>query len=209
MKKKTIAMLMASIMLFGVVTGSTLAWLTAKSADVVNTFTVGDINIVLDEAPLNEKGELDKTASRVTSIDDYKMIPGVTLPKDPQVRVLADSEDCYLFVKITESSNYDDFMTYEVMAEWTLLKEENNSAIYYREAKANDAFYVLKDNQVVVKDEVTKAQLDALDGLNDKGEADQAEEKARPTLTFTAYAIQKNNLKTSDMNEIWTLASAN
>ena len=49
MKKKTIALLMVVVMLFGVTVGGTIAWLTASTSKVENTFTVGNINIQLDE----------------------------------------------------------------------------------------------------------------------------------------------------------------
>nr|MDY5756504.1 hypothetical protein [Eubacteriales bacterium] len=89
MKKKGLALVLAlTLLVVGVVAG-TLAWLTAKSDVVTNTFTTSDINITLEET----EGGTNK---------EFKMIPGWTIEKDPKVTVVAGSEDCYLFVKVEE-----------------------------------------------------------------------------------------------------------
>lgn len=167
MKKKTLALVLALTLLVAGVVGGTLAWLTDRTAEVKNTFTVGDINIGLTET----------TA-------DYKMVPGNTIAKDPTVTVKANSEACWLFVQVTESENLDTFITYAIAEGWTKLK----SGVYYREVPASDAdqpFSVLAGNAVTVKDTVTKEMLTA-DGFTN------------PTLTFKAYAIQKDHFTTAD-----------
>lgn len=173
MKKKSLALVLALAMIVVCVVGGTLAWLTDKTAPVTNTFTYGDINIKLAE----------------TTGTSYKMIPGYTIAKDPKVTVLADSEKCYLFVKVAESDNFDDFMTYKMAADWTQLKDASNNdvpGVFYRVVDAsatNQEFGVLKDDQVIVKDTVTKADMNAL----------KADGAIQPTLTFTAYACQYNS----------------
>ena len=84
--KKKIALLMAMVMLFAVTTAGTLAWLKDDTDPVVNTFTVGDINIELKEHNYNPETK-QLTDEEVTSESDYKIIPGTDLPKDPFVRV--------------------------------------------------------------------------------------------------------------------------
>lgn len=69
-----IAML-ALVLVIGCAVGGTIAWLTAQTDPVVNTFTYGDINIDLKE----------------TTGNDYKIIPGVDIEKDPKVTVKANS----------------------------------------------------------------------------------------------------------------------
>ena len=49
MKKKTLALVLALTLLVAGVVGGTLAWLTDQTAEVKNTFTVGDINIGNEE----------------------------------------------------------------------------------------------------------------------------------------------------------------
>ena len=178
MKKKTLALILALVMVFGAAVGGTIAWLTDKTAEVKNTFTVGNINITLDET-LPE----GKTA---------KMVPGNEIDKDPKVTVKANSEACWLFVKIDESSNLKNFISYTVDSGWTKLQD----GVYYREvgATTTDVIYpVLTDNKVAVLTTVDKT---AMDGLT---------EATYPTLTFKAYAIQKDGFATAAA--AWTEAS--
>ena len=169
MKKKTLALVLALTLLVAGVVGGTLAWLTDQTAEVKNTFTVGDINIDLTET----------TA-------DYKMVPGNTITKDPTVTVKANSEACWLFVKVTESENLDTFITYAIADDWTVLPGVDG--VYYREvpASATDrTFSVLAGNAVTVKSNVTKTML-------------ETSKTNAPTLTFKAYAIQKDHFATAD-----------
>ncbi|MBO5783791.1 MAG: hypothetical protein J6R33_02365 [Clostridia bacterium] len=175
--KGLIALIAAVVMLTGMI-GGTVAWLVAKTESVVNTFTYGDINIKLEETDTNDG---DNNANT----NEYKMVPGQTITKDPVISVLKGSEDCYLFVKLDKSTdaNFDDFMIYEMADGWTAL--DNVAGVYYREVAAADVadadktFGVIKDNTVSVKETVTKQML------NDLTDA------TYPTLTVTGYAVQK------------------
>lgn len=168
MKKKSLALVLALAMIVVCVVGGTLAWLIDKTDPVTNTFTYGDIDITLAE----------------TTGTSYKMIPGYTIDKNPKVTVLAGSEKCFLFVKVDKSANFDKFMTYTIATDWTALTGVDG--VYYRIVDAsatNQEFGVLKDDQVIVKDNVTKADMDGL----------KANVATQPTLTFTAYACQYNS----------------
>jgi len=57
MNKKPLALLLALTLLVTGVVGGTIAWLTAESDDVVNTFTVGDINISIKETDVDNDGD--------------------------------------------------------------------------------------------------------------------------------------------------------
>lgn len=151
------------------IVGGTLAWLTDQTAEVKNTFTVGDINIGLTE-----------------TTTDYKMVPGNTIAKNPTVTVKADSEACWLFVKVTESTDLKNFITYAIAEGWTALPGVDG--VYYREVPASAAdqtFSVLADDAVTVKSDVTRTMLETA-----KTDA--------PTLTFKAYAIQRDHFATAD-----------
>ncbi len=182
--KKTIALLVAVSMIVGCVIGATLAWLTSTAAPVVNTFTTSDITVTLNE----------------TTGDTYKMIPGYTIAKDPKVTVTAGSEDCYLFVKVEKSNNFDDFMTYEIAEGWTAL--DGVEGVYYRTIdsadKMNVNYSILKDNQVTVRETVTKTNMNDLT------------ESTYPKLTFTAYASQlyKNNTEQFSVEDAWNNANS-
>ena len=165
MKKALFIMLSAALIVCATVAG-TLAWLTDTTAPVVNTFTVGDINITLTESENL----------------DLKMVPGQPIEKDPKVTVKAGSEACWLFVKVVKSGNFDDFMTFEMADGWIALS--GYAGVYYRNVDATNAdtgFDVLKDNKVMVLETVTKTMLEG------------AKTNA-PTLTFTAYAVQKDGI---------------
>lgn len=182
MKKKTVALLMAVVMLFGVTVGGTLAWLKAETTEVKNTFTPSDIGLTLTE-----------------TTTDYQMVPGNKIAKDPVVKVDADSEDCWLFVKIEKSSNYGTYLEeYSVRSPWVKLQD----GVYYIEgAKANDEYYVLAgegtaelaNGFVTVKTSVTKADMEAI-----------TDAASQPTLTFTAYAVQSANV--TDAATAWQIA---
>lgn len=177
MKKKLFISVVAVALVACFAIGGTLAWLTDTTDPVTNTFTVGDINITLEESPnLN-----------------LKMVPGTTITKDPVATVEAGSEDCYLFVKVEKSANFDNFMTYQMATGWTELE----TGVYYREVSNNalqdQDFDVLLNDTVTVKDTVTKEMLNDLT------------EDTFPTLTFTAYAVQLHKSNTEDFtaSEAW------
>lgn len=174
---KAFAAVLALVLVLGCALGGTVAWLVAKSDPVVNTFTYGDINIALTE----------------TTGEDYKIIPGVDIAKDPKVAVEADSEACWLFVKVDEVGTFvADKVTYSVADGWTALTGQ--PGVYYREVGAVTAdtdFYVLKDNVVKVSDTLTKEDIKDI--------------PTGPTLTFTAYAVQKDGI--ADAATAWSKIS--
>lgn len=194
MKKKIISLALVFAMALALGIGGTIAWLTDTTNKVENTFTVGNIDIELKETNtvLADDG---KTATK-----SFKMVPGSELAKDPKVTVKADSEACWLFVKIEESENLDSFIGYSVAEGWTELTGiEGVSGVYYRQVAAgtvDQVFSVLTGDKVAVKDNVTKDMMDALTGENAE----------LPTLSFTAYAIQSDNLKNADENAADTAA---
>lgn len=68
MKKRTLALLVALVLVVGCIIGGTLAWLTAKTDAVVNTFTTSDIDVTLTETE-----------------EEYKMVPGYTIHNPAQI----------------------------------------------------------------------------------------------------------------------------
>ena len=178
MKKKIVICALSIAVIICCAVGGTFAWLTTQTGEVRNTFTIGNIDITLAE-----------------TTSAFKMIPGETIAKDPVVTVKANSEACWLFVKVTESDNLDDFITYTVDSGWTALT--GVSGVYYREVaavSADTSFDVLTGNAVTVKDTVTKTMMDALT------------ENTLPTLTFKAYAVQKAG--SASATEAWAKVSA-
>lgn len=193
--RKTLILVACVALVCGLAIGGSVAWLSASTNEVKNTFTPSDINITLDETvPANKQA---------------KMVPGNTIAKDPKVTVTAGSEACWLFVTITKSENYDTYLVdYKdsVATGWTELTtaSSDNTRVYYRSVNATDAtngvsYYVLKgttnvNGEVTVKRSVTKTQMNALTDAN-----------SYPTLTFKAYAVQSANI--ADVGNAWTQAS--
>lgn len=169
MRKSHIWLIVVSVLLLSVGIGATVAFLLTSSSTVKNTFTVGAVNLTLTE----------------TTGNDYKMAPGVTIAKDPAVTVLANSETCWLFVKVEETGNFDNYCSYELADGWTALP--GYSGIYYRlveRSSADTVFPVLKNNSIWVHDTLTEEQLDAV--------------TQNPTLRFTAYATQQSGVDTPE-----------
>lgn len=185
--KKTLTILATLALVAAISIGGTLAYLTAKTDAVTNTFTVGNVAITLDESKLENDGTLD-TATRVQT-NSYKMIPGNTVAKDPAVAVTAGSEACWLFVKVEETTGLTNYLSYTVDTNWTALT--GTPGVYYRSVNATDAnngvkYFVLKDNEVSILNTVTQEMMNAITNKT----------TAQPELTFTAYAVQSANVAT-------------
>ena len=174
---KVFLSLLALVLVVGCAVGGTIAWLTATTDPVVNTFTYGKININLGESTGNA----------------YTIIPGVNISKDPKVTVKAGSEACWLFVKV-EEANWPTFtvgenrkVSYDIEAGWTQGDGTDiPKDVYYRSVSASDKnqdFYVLKGNMVYVSENLTKEEVNSV--------------ATQPTLTFTAYAVQKDGINTA------------
>lgn len=103
-KTKALLMSLCAVLLVAASVLGTMAYLT-DSKDVKNTFTVGNVAIKLDEAKVDEMGNLvknqdDTLADRVTH-NEYKLLPNHTYVKDPTVTVLKPSVDSYVRMKVT------------------------------------------------------------------------------------------------------------
>lgn len=103
-KTKALLMSLCAVLLVAASVLGTMAYLT-DSKDVKNTFTVGNVAIKLDEAKVDEMGNLmknqdDTLADRVTH-NEYKLLPNHTYVKDPTVTVLKPSVESYVKMTVT------------------------------------------------------------------------------------------------------------
>ncbi len=98
-KSKALLLTLCAVLLVAASVLGTMAYLTS-SAEVKNTFTVGKVEIKLDEAKVNADGIPEEGAARVTA-NSYKLMPGTTYTKDPTVTVLNGSEASYVRMKVT------------------------------------------------------------------------------------------------------------
>ena len=196
MKKKLFIIVVSILSICSFIVGTSVAWLSSKTDEVINTFTYGDINIKIEETDTGDNDNNEFT-------NEYKMLPGNKITKDPKITVLANSEDSYLFIEIKESENFKDFMKYELVEGWTLVEGTEN--VYVKEITKSDKdqeFFVLKDNTVTVLESVTKAMLNDLDK---DGQTNY------PTLSFTAYAVQRDSkIEAIDTaKKAWAIVSSN
>lgn len=185
---KIAALIAAIVLVIGCTAGGTVAWLVSKPDPITNVFTVGNISATLTETAKTETTE-------------FKIVPGVNITKNPVATVKAKSEDCYLFVQLTEK-NWPTFteagsstrkVKYEIADGWTKLED----GVYYREVPKKDtdqAFHVLQNDKVTVSSTLTKENADAIQ----KAEA--------PKLTVAVYAVQKEGMGSAD--KAWETAKA-
>lgn len=118
--KKVLLLVLCAALLVGASVAGTLAYLTSQD-QVVNTFTVGKVEIALDEADVDENGQYVTNHDSRVKTNDYHLLPGLTYIKDPTVTVKQPSEKAYIRmqVKVTNIVN---------------LKEVFKDASYYSNA---------------------------------------------------------------------------
>ena len=193
--KKFIAILSVFVMLaltmvVGCAVDGTVAWLVSESESSVSTFTLGDINIELAE----ESGS-----------QPLKIIPDVEITRTLRVKVMPNSEACWLFVKV-EETNWPDFkktdettrkVSYSVNVpnDWKAL--EGNPGVYYREVSAEDA---QRGDAYDVNCNVTVSQMLTKEEVNSIAAAE-----TQPQLSFTAYAVQRDGI--DDAATAWAAAN--
>lgn len=183
-KMKKFALIAVCAMLLVCVTiGATVAYLTSTDS-VKNTFTVGNVQITLDEADVNLDGTPVEGADRVKE-NTYHLLPGHTYTKDPIVHVADGSEDCWVFVKVDNGiKDLVDTVTIEDQIydnEWLPLE---SAGVYYKYVSKNDA---IRDLEVFrnfkLKDDLESGDLSAAAGK---------------TVTVNAYAIQADGFGSAE-----------
>lgn len=165
MTKKKIMMTAMSAGLVAVIgVGGTLAYLSAQSEVVNNTFTVGtgyiqdedgNVGIVLDEAKVMDDGSVD-AETRTDENQEYpKMMPGDSRLKDPTVRFVAGSVKSYVFAKVEgveyaaenhltiDGWNTQNWMKVEGSGEELQLTDNTGDGIYMYVGNLADDNYVV------------------------------------------------------------------
>ena len=173
---KLLTLVLSLVLVAALSIGGTMAFLTVKTDPVINTFVYGDIDLDLKEE----------------NPGPYDVVPGTDIVKDPKITVKAGSENCWLFVRVTEN-NWSDKLIYSVADGWTKGQGTDGipTDVFYREVLSKDAdqaFEVLKDNKVTVSDQLAKGEI--------SGDS---------TLTITAYAVQRTGIDTAA--EAWAAVS--
>ena len=192
---KVFSLMLAVLLLVGCSVGATLAWLTATTNKVENTFTVGKVDIDLKEHEYVEAS--NSLGTKTVDGNTYKLIPGKHMPKDPFVTVKAGSEKCWLFVRIDEANNaaegVEQIVHYLAADGWTYLPLTGYGSgieFYCRivDANASDQIINVLGKYSDKCDEHTSGCV----CINPDVTSDFA---ATPALKFTAAAIQYDGLE--------------
>ena len=198
-KSKALLLSLCAVLLVVASVMGTMAYLTSTDK-VENTFTVGKVEITLDEKDTDNStpnAERDKT-------NNYLLVPGKKYEKDPTVHVKPVSEDSYIFVKVENGLvAYEDATSiaeggYKSIADqiiangWTKLDGVDN--VYYRKY-GKVAPTVTADTDLVVFKEFklkdTANEVSGWDSLN-------------VNITITAYAVQSAGFNTA--KDAWDAA---
>ena len=202
--KKAMLMTLCAIILVVATVFGTMAYLTSTD-EVVNTFTVGNVAIKLDEAKVNTDGSRVEGADRVKE-NSYKLLPGHVYDKDPTVTVLNGSEASYIKMTVTFSkaneldaifapdgadliSIFGGYDASTWIAKGNTKDAANNTRTYefwYKEsvgASADDVALAPLFTTITVPGTITKGQLATIEGM---------------TITVNAYAIQADGFANAD-----------
>ena len=207
MKKKLMTVL-ALVLVIAMSVAGTYAYLT--SADkVVNTFTVGDVQIKLDEAKANADGSLVPNADRVKA-NSYKLLPGHTYNKDPMVTVKAGSESSYVKMTVTFTKAAElDAIFAPTGADMTNIFNGYDSTNWIYKGNTKDTENNTRTYEFWYKETVAAPNADvALDALFDSITVpggiknDQLKTIEGMTITVNAYAIQADGF--TDAADAWS-----
>lgn len=193
------ALLLVAASVFG-----TMAYLTSTDT-VTNTFTVGKVNIKLDEAKANPDGSLVANADRVKA-NSYKLLPGHTYNKDPMVTVLSGSESSYVKMTVTFSkASALDAIFAPTGAELTSIFNGYDAANWIYKGNTKDATADTRTYEFWYKEAIGAPTADvALDALFDSITVpgtitgDQLKTIEGMTITVNAYAIQADGFANAE-----------
>ena len=216
MKKKLLIMSVAMVLVCAFAVGMTIAYLTSTD-EVVNTFTVGNVQIKLDEADVDEYGRVPQgsPAPRVTE-NTYKLIPGHTYTKDPTVTVLSGSEESYIkmTVTVTKSDVLDDIFAPNGADLTSIFDGYDGTTWIYKditednENKTRTYEFWYKTTVDAREDAVKLEPLFTSIVVPDFITGDQLAELQTMTITVNAYAIQADGFE-GNAEAAWTAFAAN
>ena len=187
--KKALAILLCAALLVGGTIAGTVAYLTAKTGPVTNTFTAGNVAITLDELDVdNDDNKNDNVTTADGKVRDtansYNLIPGETYVKDPTVHVAANSETSWIFVKVENGLVNYEAANGKTIAEqiedngWELVSGTTNvySQKFVKDSAKLD--YVVFEEFTINSNQVLGDIWSAVASKN---------------ITVTAYAVQASN----------------
>lgn len=200
--RKTLILAACAILLVCATVVGTLAYLTAKTS-VTNTFTVGNVSITMDETDVDNS---TPGADRDTK-NSYKLLPGKEYVKDPTITVKAMSEDCYVFVKVTngigeiektdEPDGYKTISTQMSNNGWIPVAE-GSDVYYYNGDGAKEGVIKYSESDTKLAPVFTKFAVKSETNAKDLAKF------TGKTIEVTAYAIQAEGFTSA--SDAWTKA---
>ena len=179
-KTKVFTLALCAVLLVVATVFTTVAFLTSQDS-VNNTFTVGKVAIVLDESDVDGSKTNTTTEGRDKK-NEYKLIPGKSYLKDPVIHVDEKSEDCWLFVELTNglAGILADKTIEAQMAEkgWALVNGTTNIYARSSTSKAGD-------------------NVSVFDGFTVRGDVTDLSAYAGAEITVVAYAVQAEGFATA------------
>ena len=146
--RKTLVIILALTVTMVTAAGGTLAFLYGTQG-VKNTFTYthgpGAPTLNLEMVESDSFWDSDGNGNT----NEYPMLPGQPIHKDPKVTVGAGTMDCWLFVELTESWNFADYLSYTVADGWEPL--EGVPGVFCRAvdtSSESQIFPVIKDDLI-------------------------------------------------------------
>lgn len=99
--KRSLFSIIALVLTMSMTAFGTVAYMTDRD-QVVNTFTVGNIDIIVDEKNVDLDVAPDgDTVPERDQANEYKLLPGMVYEKDPTITVLQGSEACYVRFRLS------------------------------------------------------------------------------------------------------------
>lgn len=205
--RKALVLAACAIMLVCATIAGTLAYLTAQKT-VTNTFTVGNVDITMDEAPVGKNGK--KTDGSRVQTNEYKLLPGQDYDKDPTITVTAKSEDCYVFVTINnEISDVEDQAPGKTIEDqmtangtWTELED---GVYYYTGTEVNEKGVIPYSESATKLEPVFEHFYVSPDATNEALNA-IVDGTGKATIVVNAYAIQAEGF--DNVSDAWAAIEA-
>ena len=203
-RSKALLLTLCAVVLVVATMFGTMAYLTSQD-QVVNTFTVGNVAIKLDEAQADTDGTPVVSADRVQE-NSYKLLPGHTYTKDPMVTVLNGSEASYIKMTVTFSkASALDAIFAPTGADLTSIFNGYDATNWIYKGNTKDANANTRTYEFWYKDPVGAPTGDvALDALFDSITVpgtitnEQLATIKGMTITVNAYAIQADGFATAE-----------
>ena len=206
--KKALLICVCVVALVCVTVMGTLAWLTDNDS-VENTFTVGQVDITVDETKVDANGTPVDGADRVKE-NQYHILPGMEYTKDPTMTVIKGSEDSYVRMILTvhNASDVQAILTKYSLGDFSALIGgwDANTWLYqgFTEDTANNTISF----EFRYKEKVAKSETDTkLPALFEKlivpgkitGEEMNGLYDGGFKMVVTGHAIQTSGFATADL----------